>query len=49
MATYHDHRMALAFTPLALRGPLHVENPTVVRKSFPRFWTELAGLGFGVE
>ncbi len=46
VATYHDHRMALAFAPLALRGPLVVENPAVVRKSFPQFWAELAGLGF---
>ncbi|MBF9143350.1 3-phosphoshikimate 1-carboxyvinyltransferase [Hymenobacter properus] len=46
VATYHDHRMAMAFAPLALRGPLHIEAPTVVRKSYPQFWNELAKAGF---
>jgi 3-phosphoshikimate 1-carboxyvinyltransferase len=46
--TYHDHRMALAFAPLALRGPIRIENPMVVRKSFPRFWEELRQLGLEV-
>ena len=43
--TYADHRMAMAFAPLALHGPLTIEAPEVVRKSFPAFWEELAGLG----
>jgi 3-phosphoshikimate 1-carboxyvinyltransferase len=46
VATYHDHRMAMAFAPLALRGPLHIEAPAVVRKSYPQFWNELARAGF---
>ncbi|WP_460499602.1 3-phosphoshikimate 1-carboxyvinyltransferase [Hymenobacter agri] len=46
VATYHDHRMAMAFAPLALRGPLAIEAPTVVRKSYPQFWNELAKRGF---
>ncbi|UOQ96981.1 3-phosphoshikimate 1-carboxyvinyltransferase [Hymenobacter sp. 5317J-9] len=46
VATYHDHRMAMAFAPLALRGPLAVEAPSVVKKSYPRFWKELAKSGF---
>jgi 3-phosphoshikimate 1-carboxyvinyltransferase len=46
VATYHDHRMAMAFAPLALRGPLTIESPGVVRKSFPQFWQELLQLGF---
>ncbi len=49
VATYHDHRMAMAFAPLALRGPLVVEGPQVVRKSYPQFWKELAGAGFAVS
>ena len=49
VATYHDHRMAMAFAPLALRGPLRVESPQVVRKSYPQFWHELAGAGFAVS
>ncbi|WP_245897153.1 3-phosphoshikimate 1-carboxyvinyltransferase [Hymenobacter nivis] len=46
VATYHDHRMAMAFAPLAMRGPLAVAAPQVVRKSYPQFWSELAGAGF---
>lgn len=49
VATYHDHRMAMAFAPLALRGPLAIEAPTVVRKSYPQFWKELAKSGFVVS
>ncbi len=46
--TYHDHRMAMAFAPLALLGPVSIENPEVVRKSFPGFWDELRVLGFSI-
>ncbi len=46
IATYHDHRMAMAFAPLALRGPLQIEAPEVVRKSYPQFWAELQKAGF---
>jgi 3-phosphoshikimate 1-carboxyvinyltransferase len=46
VATYHDHRMAMAFAPLALRGPLTIETPQVVKKSYPQFWKELAQAGF---
>ena len=49
VATYHDHRMAMAFAPLALLGPLVVEGPHVVRKSYPQFWNELARAGFGIS
>ena len=49
VATYHDHRMAMAFAPLALRGPLAIEAPAVVRKSYPQFWQELAKAGFAVS
>lgn len=46
--TYHDHRMAMAFAPLALRGPLTILAPNVVRKSYPQFWSELQKAGFRV-
>ncbi|ALD22726.1 3-phosphoshikimate 1-carboxyvinyltransferase [Hymenobacter sp. DG25A] len=46
--TYHDHRMAMAFAPLALRGPLTIVAPQVVRKSYPQFWKELKKAGFEV-
>ncbi len=37
--TYDDHRIAMAFAVLALRaGPLEIENPKCVAKSFPEFW-----------
>jgi 3-phosphoshikimate 1-carboxyvinyltransferase len=49
VATYHDHRMAMAFAPLTMRGPLRIENPTVVRKSYPQFWNELAVCGFTIS
>ena len=48
VATYHDHRMAMAFAPLAMRGPLTVEAPQVVRKSYPTFWDELQKAGFSL-
>ena len=41
--TYHDHRMAMAFSLLASRGELSVVDPDVVRKSFPGYWSALAG------
>jgi 3-phosphoshikimate 1-carboxyvinyltransferase len=48
--TYHDHRMAMAFAPLAFIIPqLEFENGPVVDKSYPAFWTDLEKLGFGVE
>ncbi|MCD6354252.1 MAG: 3-phosphoshikimate 1-carboxyvinyltransferase [Prolixibacteraceae bacterium] len=47
--TYHDHRMALAFAPLALAGyALQIENPMVVTKSYPTFWDDLKKIGFEV-
>ncbi|QDA59276.1 3-phosphoshikimate 1-carboxyvinyltransferase [Hymenobacter jejuensis] len=46
--TYHDHRMAMAFAPLALLGPLAVQAPGVVRKSYPQFWAELEKAGFEI-
>ena len=45
--TYEDHRMAMAFAPAALtRGVLHINNPEVVGKSYPGFWTDMAAAGF---
>jgi 3-phosphoshikimate 1-carboxyvinyltransferase len=49
VATYHDHRMAMAFAPLALLGSLTIESPAVVKKSYPQFWKELAKGGFTVS
>ena len=44
--TYNDHRMAMAFAPLALRVPITINNAEVVSKSYPDFWTDLRSLGF---
>ena len=45
--TYQDHRMAMAFAPLALMyGEIEIENPEVVAKSYPDFWIQLEKLGF---
>ena len=41
--------MAMAFAPLALRGPLNIESPTVVKKSYPQYWNELAKSGFVIS
>ncbi|MFC6876674.1 3-phosphoshikimate 1-carboxyvinyltransferase [Flavobacterium myungsuense] len=46
IATYNDHRMAMAFAPLALKVPINIENAEVVSKSYPDFWEDLNGLGF---
>ena len=48
--TYHDHRMALAFAPLALLVPgVSIENREVVGKSYPDYWNDLASVGFVIE
>lgn len=44
--TYEDHRMAMAFTPLAMLGTISIEEPNVVEKSYPNFWEDLKSLGF---
>lgn len=43
IATYDDHRMAMAFAPAALcHEHLVIEHPEVVTKSYPEFWEHLA-------
>lgn len=44
--TYNDHRMAMAFAPLALLGPITIEDSEVVAKSYPEFWNEMKKVGF---
>jgi 3-phosphoshikimate 1-carboxyvinyltransferase len=45
--TYDDHRMAMAFAPLALKiKQLEIEEPKVVGKSYPMFWEHLKHAGF---
>ncbi len=40
--TYDDHRMAMAFAPVAMRRPVIIEEPGVVAKSYPSFWEDFA-------
>jgi len=44
--TYLDHRMAMAFAPLASLADVTIENPEVVKKSYPHFWSDLKKIGF---
>jgi 3-phosphoshikimate 1-carboxyvinyltransferase len=46
--TYDDHRMAMAFAPLALLRDTQILHPQVVVKSYPRFWQDLAQAGFTI-
>lgn len=48
IATYHDHRMAMAFAPLAILYPIRIEEAEVVSKSYPAFWNHLERLGFSL-
>ncbi|MCX2574961.1 3-phosphoshikimate 1-carboxyvinyltransferase [Pedobacter sandarakinus] len=50
IATYEDHRMAMAFAPLALLiDEVEIEDMQVVEKSYPYFWEDLKKAGFTVE
>jgi 3-phosphoshikimate 1-carboxyvinyltransferase len=49
VVTYNDHRMAMAFAPLALKVPIIIENAEVVSKSYPDFWKDLKSLGFEIS
>ncbi|HFC76936.1 MAG TPA: 3-phosphoshikimate 1-carboxyvinyltransferase, partial [Candidatus Moranbacteria bacterium] len=46
IATYNDHRMAMAFAPLALKVPVIIENAEVVTKSYRNFWEDLEACFF---
>lgn len=49
ISTYNDHRMAMAFSPLALKTQLFVDDAEVVSKSYPDFWNDLKTIGFTIE
>lgn len=49
IGTYNDHRMAMAFAPLALKLPFTILDAGVVSKSFPSFWEDLKTLGFQMD
>jgi 3-phosphoshikimate 1-carboxyvinyltransferase len=48
--TYHDHRMAMAFAPLALKvREVELQDAKVVGKSYPHFWKDLENAGFDIR
>jgi 3-phosphoshikimate 1-carboxyvinyltransferase len=47
--SYKDHRMAMALAPLALLNPIVIEDPDVVKKSYPNFWEDLIAAGFKIK
>lgn len=47
--TYNDHRMALSAVVLSTVMRTEIENPEVVEKSFPTFWSELQNIGFKTD
>ena len=46
--TYEDHRMAMAFAPLATELDLTINNPGVVNKSYPRYWDDMKKAGYKI-
>ena len=49
IATYNDHRMAMAFAPLALKVPIEILEAEVVTKSYRSFWEDMAIVGIKSE
>lgn len=49
IATYQDHRMAMAFAPLVVKVPIIIEDVEVVSKSYPAFWEDVKQIGFTIE
>lgn len=48
--TYKDHRMAMAFAPVALFLPgIVIKDAGVVTKSYPGFWDDMRKAGFRIE
>lgn len=49
ICTYQDHRMAMSFAPMAFKfKEIIIQDPTVVKKSYPNFWNDLKSVGFKV-
>jgi len=49
ITTYNDHRMAMAFAPLALKTSLIINHANVVSKSYPDYWSDLESIGFRIK
>ena len=49
IATYEDHRMAMAFAPAIICHPtMQIADPQVVTKSYPGYWKDLKQAGFQI-
>ena len=48
IATYNDHRMAMAFAPLALKVPITILEAEVVTKSYRNFWKDMKQVGIEI-
>ena len=46
--TYKDHRMAMAFAPLATLMDVQIHDREVVKKSYPKFWKDIESFGFPI-
>ena len=46
--TYKDHRMAMSFAPLASEINISINNPEVVKKSYPMFWNDMKKVGYSI-
>ena len=50
LKTYNDHRLIMAFAPLALKtGELFLDDISNVSKSFPDYFEQMKSLGFSIE
>ncbi len=47
--TYNDHRMAMAFAPLALKTGFTINDAEVVSKSYPDFWDDMKKMGLEIK
>tara|TARA_R110001599_G_scaffold19921_3_gene75859 strand:- start:2970 stop:4196 length:1227 start_codon:yes stop_codon:yes gene_type:complete len=47
--TYKDHRMAMAFAPLAIKVSITILDANVVTKSYRNFWKDLQQIGFQID
>ncbi len=47
--TYEDHRMAMAFAPLCMLMDVKIEDPEVVNKSYPSYWSDFEQVGINLS
>jgi len=50
ISTFDDHRMVMAFAPIAITGiSIIIENPMLISKSYPSYWDDLKKVGFSID